>query len=292
MKLLVVTPVRDECTYIQQIIADVKNQHHKPDLWVIVDDGSTDSTYTVASEAIKDLAWIKLIKKSDRGFRLRGPGVVAAFNFGLQYATAMNVTQDFDLISKLDVDISIPHNYFELIIDAFESNSLLGISSGAIYEQDKNSEWRPDQVLPLDFVRGQCKVYRKKCFDSIEGLYPTKGWDGIDNIKAIIKGWDVYRLDSLIVKHFRHIGQKDDFRIAGAYQSGRGFYYMGSDPKFFMYRLVRHAKSVYHTIESICMLYGYLESMILKRERISEAEVICYIREKERALLFNKEFSW
>jgi glycosyltransferase involved in cell wall biosynthesis len=39
----IVSPVRDEEKYMRRTLDSVVNQSVKPDLWVIVDDGSTDS---------------------------------------------------------------------------------------------------------------------------------------------------------------------------------------------------------------------------------------------------------
>jgi biofilm PGA synthesis N-glycosyltransferase PgaC len=62
--LVVVTPARNKEAFIEDTIFSVEGQTRRPDVYVIVDDGSTDSTI----EIVRKYDWIYLLSKQDRGF--------------------------------------------------------------------------------------------------------------------------------------------------------------------------------------------------------------------------------
>ena len=49
-RLVVVTPCRDEEHHIDMTVLSVSTQTERPDLWIIVDDGSTDTTPRMLAE--------------------------------------------------------------------------------------------------------------------------------------------------------------------------------------------------------------------------------------------------
>ena len=79
----------------------VVNQTCRPDLWIIVDDGSRDRTAEIVAPYAADHPWIRLVRRQRRGGRQLGPGVVNAFNAGL----AALGDEPFDVIAKLDCDL-------------------------------------------------------------------------------------------------------------------------------------------------------------------------------------------
>src|SRR6516162_4065297 len=97
-KLLVISPAKDEACYLPRTIATVAAQTHRPALWVIVDDGSTDDTAEIAEEAARVHPWIRVLRRPS-GTRRVGPGVIEAFYAGLAHAGGLD---GFDYICKLD----------------------------------------------------------------------------------------------------------------------------------------------------------------------------------------------
>ena len=51
MKYVIVTPVKNEAQFIEKTVNSVVQQTTKPTEWVIVNDGSTDETSSVSSQA-------------------------------------------------------------------------------------------------------------------------------------------------------------------------------------------------------------------------------------------------
>ena len=58
-KYVIITPVRDEEEYLPKTIESVVGQTVRPMEWIIVNDGSKDSTGKIVDEAAKQHNWIK-----------------------------------------------------------------------------------------------------------------------------------------------------------------------------------------------------------------------------------------
>ena len=111
-KYLLVTPCRDEGKYARRTLDSVAAQTVTPALWLIVDDGSTDNTPQILAEYAAKYPWIKVIRRDDRGFRKLGGGVIDAFYHGYDTINP----NDFDYVTKLDLDLDLPPRYFETLI--------------------------------------------------------------------------------------------------------------------------------------------------------------------------------
>lgn len=110
MKYVIITPAHNEEKYIKYTLDSVTVQTIKPAQWIIVDDGSTDTTAEIVQNYVKKYPWIKLIKNNPiENARRGGTKVVQAFKFGYQALDEV----DFDFIVKLDADLTLPPNYFE-----------------------------------------------------------------------------------------------------------------------------------------------------------------------------------
>ncbi|MGH7455445.1 MAG: glycosyltransferase family 2 protein, partial [bacterium] len=98
---VIISPVRNEAKYLARTIHSVVQQQYRPQAWVIVDDGSTDQTFELAQEAASRFTWIKVVRRTNRGFREPGRGVVEAFYEGLAQLT----NQKYDFVCKMDGDL-------------------------------------------------------------------------------------------------------------------------------------------------------------------------------------------
>ena len=108
LRYVVVSPIRNEEEYLSLTIRSMCAQSVKPLKWVLVDDGSSDGTGALIDEAASQHPWIAAIHRNDRGSRQAGTGVIEAFYEG--YALVAN--DEWDLIAKLDGDLSFGGNYF------------------------------------------------------------------------------------------------------------------------------------------------------------------------------------
>ena len=73
---IIISPVRNEEAYVESTINSVLNQTILAEEWIIVNDGSTDSTREIVEKYLHALSWIKLINIADRGYYYPGTGVV------------------------------------------------------------------------------------------------------------------------------------------------------------------------------------------------------------------------
>ena len=115
-RYIVVTPVRDEAEFLQRTIDSMAAQTIRPDLWIIVDDGSTDATPDIILRAAQQHDWIRPHRRPDRGERKVGGGVIEAFYDGLSLVNL----DDYEYLCKLDGDLEFGATYFERLFQKFE----------------------------------------------------------------------------------------------------------------------------------------------------------------------------
>src|SRR5882672_11210916 len=75
-RYLLISPCRDEAQYLRRTLDSVAAQSVPPALWVVVDDGSTDETPAILAEYAGRLPYLRVVRRTDRGGRQVGPGVV------------------------------------------------------------------------------------------------------------------------------------------------------------------------------------------------------------------------
>jgi poly-beta-1,6-N-acetyl-D-glucosamine synthase len=261
MNMCIISPVRDEASHIYQYLKAVMPQLTISDLWIVVDDGSTDETYNILEKYKKEkFERLHLVKVANRGFRNPGGGVIEAFYYGLNN---IDINR-FDIIVKLDADLEIPDNMFSEIKEAFAKDPNLGITGATIWELPFNQqcgEIRP-RIVPEDFVGGPDKFYRRKCFQEIGGLSKRSGWDGVDTIKANMLGWTTKELLQLKVVHRRPTGLSTQEGVKYACRKyGSVSYYMGGYVWYFLIRCFARAIQSKNIMVAWFMLEGYLNSL-------------------------------
>ncbi|MEZ5194853.1 MAG: glycosyltransferase family A protein [Bacteroidales bacterium] len=69
---IIISPVRNEEKFVEQTINSVISQTIKPHEWIIVNDGSTDSTKEIVQRYTAKYPWIKLVNLEDRGYYFPG----------------------------------------------------------------------------------------------------------------------------------------------------------------------------------------------------------------------------
>jgi len=277
-RYLVITPCRDEAIYIQKTIDSVACQTVLPELWIIVDDGSTDETPKIIDNAAKKYPFIRIINRENRGKRAVGPGVIEAFNEGI---CSININ-DYNYICKMDGDLGLPPKYFEILMEKMEQDPLIGNLSGKTYIRRPGGKWISERMGDENAI-GPTKFYRRECFLDIGGFVKQISWDGIDGHKCRMKGWIAGSTDEeeLCVKHYRPQGSSQKNIWVGRVRWGRGKYFMGSS---FIYVL---AASVYRIFEypyvigAVGILFGYLSASLKKEKRYDDPEYLKFFRRYE-----------
>src|SRR5258708_35461052 len=176
-KYVVITPVRDEETYLPCAIKSMIAQTILPREWVIVNDGSTDGTGRIIDEYAAKYPWIRAVHRQDRGFRKWGAGIIEAFYAGFDALTCT----DWDFMSKLDGDLAFDPGYFEGTFERFAADPKIGIGGGVLYHYTNG-----EKILerhPVFHVRGGVKIYRRACWDALGGLCIRPAPDLMDETK-------------------------------------------------------------------------------------------------------------
>jgi biofilm PGA synthesis N-glycosyltransferase PgaC len=280
-RCLVISPVRNEATYLQRTIDSMVAQTVPPAVWVLVDDGSTDATPDIVTAAAAAHPWIRLYRRQDRGVRKVGGGVVEAFDEGLrQYSL-----DDFDYVCKLDGDLEFAPTYFQRLYERFEADPRLGTASGKSWIRVG------DRLVPErtsdEFSQGQTKLYRVTCFRDIGGFVREVMWDGIDCHRCRMKGWRAasFRDEELRFIHLRPMGSSFRGIYTGRLRWGYGQYFMGTHP---LYAL---AIGVYRMFErpwvlgGVLIFAGYAGAWLRRRPRYDDAEFRRFLRRWQLARL-------
>src|SRR5438876_2531744 len=69
VKYCMITPARDEEQFITGTIESVLCQTMRPLEWIIVDDGSMDSTRAIIYRAAERHSWVRTLRRENRGLR-------------------------------------------------------------------------------------------------------------------------------------------------------------------------------------------------------------------------------
>lgn len=281
-RLLVISPCRDEAAFLERSLASVVGQSVRPDLWIIVDDGSSDGSSEILDAWAARHEWIRVLRRDDRGGRSVGPGVVEAFEFGLASCDA----SAFEFLCKLDVDLDLPPRMFELLLARMDADPRLGTLSGKPYFVNARGK-RVDEVCGDEMSVGMTKLYRRSCFEEIGGLVPNVMWDGIDCHRARMLGWKAGSVDDpeLAFEHLRPMGSSGEGTWAGRQRHGRGQYFMGTGLVYLagsaLYRL-GHPPAV---IGGLGILVGYLKAILGGAERYDDAEFRRFLKQFQWACL-------
>ena len=252
-RVVIISPCRDEQATLPRTIAALERQTRRPDLWVVVDDGSHDATPAILAEAAKRLPWLRVIHRTDRGFRKLGSGVIDAFYEGLE-----SVDSDYDFVAKLDVDLDLPPRYIERLLVEFERDPKLAAASGKVYREENGglvSEFIIDEM-----VAGQFKFYRREAFERIGGFVRGLMWDGIDFHRARMLGYRTASIDDpdLRILHLRLMGSSDRSIYRGRLRWGEGQWFMGAAFPYVVASGVFRMRENPLVIGGLLIITGYL----------------------------------
>jgi glycosyltransferase involved in cell wall biosynthesis len=264
MRISIVIPAHNEATYLKSCLDSFVVQTYVPHEVIVVDDNSSDNTFKIAQEYARKHDWIKAIQRESTDVHIPGKKVVDTFNFGLQH------TSEFDLIGKFDADIVLPPNYFEAMVNHFQSNWMLGMCSGLLFIK-KGDAWVYENIADKNHIRGPIKLYHKACFNKIGGLRPGVGWDTVDTLLAKFHKFDTLTVPELHVKHLRPTGHGYSTK---KYQAkGEALYKMRYGlvlAKIAALKMAWHAKSPLLYLQ---MVMGYLIAWFQNKPRfVSKTE--------------------
>ncbi len=284
-KYVVVTPVRDEESYLKLTVESVIRQTIQPVEYVIVNDGSKDRTGYIIEEYARQYPWIRGVHREDRGYRKWGAGIIEAFYSGFE---ALHC-RDWDFMCKLDGDLSFEPSYFEGTFKKFAASPKLGIGGGFLYHVENGEKTL--ERHPTFHVRGGAKIYRRACWEAIGGLWVGPGSDTVDEVKANMLGWGTMSFIDLQMEHHRWTGAAYG-KWGGIAKNGKTDYVSGYHPLFVLAKAIARMPQRPFVIGSVALIYGYLAAYLEKVPRVDDPDLIRYLQRQQLAKLTGKETIW
>lgn len=282
---VVITPVRNEEEYIEETIRSMLGQYLRPAVWIIVDDGSQDRTPEILETYSRQVPWLTVVTRSDRGFRATGRGEVDAFYEGLECLE----TDQWEFIVKLDADLAFEADYFAECLSRFRDNPRLGIAGGTIVTVGRRGEYQESH--PRFHVRGATKIYRHETWNDIGGLVSAPGWDTLDEIRANMLDWVTLTFSDVFLTQLRptgsSLGQWQNFL-----KDGEGCYLVGYHPLYLLARCVVRLVRRPYVIGSAGLLAGYVLALVRRMPRSASPETIRYLRTQQVRRLMGRETVW
>jgi len=276
LKYILITPARNEESFIRLTLDSVAQQTVKPVKWVIVSDGSTDRTDEIVKEYASCYEWIELVRMPERTER-HFAGKVGCFNAGYERAKHL----DHDIVGSLDADISFETGYFEFLLTKFAEDPSLGVGGTPFLEDGQTYDYRYSSI---EHVSGACQLFRRACFEEIGGYVPLKG-GGIDVVAVLtarLKGWHTRTFTEMTSRHNRPMGLGNSKSKAAAdFKLGQRAYRMGWDPVWQIFRSVYQMTRKPYVMGGGALLLGYVWAMIRHEERPVSKELIAFQRKDQ-----------
>jgi poly-beta-1,6-N-acetyl-D-glucosamine synthase len=274
----IVTPARNEEANLQRLGAAIAVQTHLPDVWVVVDDGSTDGTPDVLAALAQRHDWVRPLQRpaADREESLadgrRKARDLDGFLFG-----AAPLRERVDVIVKVDADVDFAADFFAQLIGRFGADHRLGIASGTCYER-QDGEW-VRRTKAEGTVWGATRAYRSDCLADVMALEPCMGWDGLDEIRVQLRGLRTQTFIELPFRHHRPEGGRELSSLHQGEALGRAAWYMGYRPTYLALRALYRAR---REPAAIAMLWGYVGAAGRRVPQCPDERLVEALRERQR----------
>jgi len=259
---VLITPARNEKAFIEKTIRSMICQTVLPAKWVIVDDGSTDSTASIVERYLARYEWIEMIqmpKHRDRSFAAK----VSSFNAGYQRVKCLQ----YEVIGNLDADVSFDEDYCGFLLSKFQEDSNLGVAGTIYREEGYNSE--AHSFEGHNHVAGGCQLFRRRCFEEIGTYIPNKagGIDWIAVTTARMMGWKTQAFREKFFFHHRQSGTAERGVLTAFFLAGEKDYYLGGQPVWEFFRIAYRMTKKPYLMGGIALCTGYLWALLCRIER-------------------------
>jgi glycosyltransferase involved in cell wall biosynthesis len=274
---VLITPSRNEEAFIEKTIESVIHQTVVPVKWVIVNDGSTDSTGVIAGRYAAQYDWIEVVNRpvrQERNFAAK----VHAFNAGRERLKDV----EYEIIGNLDSDVSLDADHFEFLLNKFKDDPRLGVA-GTVFSEDGGYSSATDSFEGQNHVSGQCQVFRRQCFEEIGGYLANKagGIDWIAVTTARMIGWKTRSFREKSFFHYRHLGTAERGVFAAAFSYGEKDYYLGGHPVWELFRVTYRITKRPFLVGGLGLSLGYGWAMLRRAKRPISNELMAFHRKEQ-----------
>lgn len=280
-RLLIVSPVRNEAEHVEAVVASVQRQARRPDLWLIVDDNSTDGTAKLLRHLASQIRWLRVASMPasdtvDRGDRLALGRVARVYNRGLDLAG----WHEFTHIGKLDGDVLLPPDYFERLLERFHQDPGLGVAGGALTER-LAGKW-VTVVTPPHQATGQARVYSRTCLQAVGGVPERMGADTIADTYARMSGFSSRTFTDVPFRHLRPMGSAQG-ALRGRARHGATQYAVHYTLAWAVLRAGKLAlRAGPRPLSGPAFLFGYLRAAAGGTRRVEDPAFRAFMRADQR----------
>lgn len=244
-RLAIVTPAKNEALNLPHLFESLLLQSSIEVIqnWVIVDDGSQDDTFKIASSFAAPFP-INVLRNHSSGRLIKG----GAYESWFKGLTALKL-EDFSHFMKLDADVVLDKSFFREVFD-FNQNAIIlgGVLNGFAKEQNIH-------------IPGPAKIYRSDFFENLNTLPRAPGFDIMDEVLAYKLGEKVQVVKSAKIELRRSIGGSEG-RLHGRFRNGCVCRWTGYNQSYFILHLTRYFFRSPYFLGAIWMLVGYLNAGI------------------------------
>jgi poly-beta-1,6-N-acetyl-D-glucosamine synthase len=273
---VVVTPARNEAAFIAETIESVISQTSLPFKWVIVDDGSTDDTFKIATSYAAKHPWIEVVQNSASRERSFG-AKVRAFDLGYDKVKELN----YEVIVNIDADVSFAPDYCEFVLSKFSQDPSLGVA-GTVFEENGYSSDR-NSFEGQRHVPGGCQFFRRRCFENVGGYIANEagGVDWIAVTTARMLGWKTKSFREKSFFHHRHLGTAQRSLLSSVYSYGSKDYYLGWHPLWEVFRVAHRITKRPYLLGGCALGAGYISAMMRREKRPVSRELMAFHRKEQ-----------
>ena len=273
---IMITPAKNEEKFLPHVINSVVNGSYAPVLWLIIDDGSSDSTLSILQAYCDKYKFIRYISLNDSSGKERDLifhySVICrdGFKEAIDLAKLENI--EWDYIGLLDADTIVTKEYFDKLLDRMEKNKKIGLASGNIH-LCLDGKIKLVRVLK-DVPSGTGRVWRKESFIETDGYIVSQAPDAVSMAKIKIKNWETARFSDYVAYQLRHTSSASGL-WKGYEIRGKATYYLNCHPLLVIGRGLTYAFQLkFYLI--LPFLIGYLESWRNNDPKSDDSDVIKY----------------
>lgn len=280
-RYVLLTSAKDEQACIAEVIELVLCQSVLPEVWHIVDDGSSDRTAEIVEGYARTHPFI----------RLHGSGARGGRNFGSQYKALQAAYElaragEFEFIAVQDADQAPAQaDYYEQLMRAFERDPKLGMASGLVYERS-GGVWCSRPSNSQRATAGSV-VFRRECFEAIGGYTPLEygGSDWLAQIAAKMAGWRVATDPALHLLHYRPTSSAGGL-WRGRWREGMMDASFGTHALFECLKCARRMASKPFVLGAVTRLAGFMWWHVSGRPPVLPAATVAYLRREQLSRLW------
>ncbi len=279
-RLLVVSPVHNEAVHLERVAAAMAAQTRPPDEWVVVDDGSDDGTAELLASLAGQIPFLRVVSTPPRPSTngadpLARAAAPRAFNVGLAAGR-----DDFTHVAKLDGDVELPAEYYEVLLARFAADERLGIACGDLIEPDGEAWVR--LAIPPHHVHGALKLYSRECLEAIGGVQERLGWDTIDETYARMRRFRTRSFPDLVARHHRPVATASG-ALRGRARHGRCAWIAHFGFLWVALRGVKVGLRMHpRGVSGLAFVGGYLEAAVRREPRVEDPEFRRFVKAELR----------